>query len=92
MADNFHLFKEFIYLLCVWLREVLVGAQGIFAVLCGIFWVTVQTLVVALQLRSCGMCRVRELVRKKKETGPFQEQITFNEVRRGSSQISALLH
>ena len=39
-------------------------------------------------------CRVRELegeVQKKKETSTLQEQITFNEVRRGSSQISELL-
>ena len=43
MADNFHLLKEFIYLLYVWLHEVLVGAQGIFYALCGIFWVAVQT-------------------------------------------------
>ena len=31
-------------------------------------------------------------VRKKNETGTLQEQITFNEARRGSSQISELLH
>ena len=31
-------------------------------------------------------------VREKKETGTLQEQITFNEARRGSSQISELLH
>ena len=31
-------------------------------------------------------------VQKKNETGTLQEQITFNEVRRGSSQISELLH
>ena len=31
-------------------------------------------------------------VQKKDETGPLQEQITFNEVRRGSSQIIELLH
>ena len=41
-------------------------------------------------------CRVRELaksrVRRKEETGTFHEQITFNEARRGSSQISELLH
>ena len=41
-------------------------------------------------------CRVRELregeVWKKNKTGTFQEQITFNEARRGSSQISELLH
>ena len=30
-------------------------------------------------------------VQKKNETGTLQEQITFNEVRRGSSQISELL-
>ena len=29
---------------------------------------------------------------KKNETGTLQEQITFNEARRGSSQISELLH
>ena len=42
-------------------------------------------------------CRVRELektreVREKKETGTLQEQITFDEARRGSSQIRELLH
>ena len=40
------------------------------------------------------MCKVkgfREEVQKKKETGTLQEQITFNEARRGSSQISELL-
>ena len=31
-------------------------------------------------------------VQEKNETGPIQEQVTFNEVRRGSSQISELLH
>ena len=31
-------------------------------------------------------------VQKKNETGTLQEQITFNKVRRGSSQISELLH
>ena len=31
-------------------------------------------------------------VREKKETGTLQEQITFNEARRGSSQIRELLH
>ena len=31
-------------------------------------------------------------VQKKNETGALQEQITFNEARRGSSQISDLLH
>jgi len=31
-------------------------------------------------------------VRKKNQTGPLQEQITFNEARRGSSQIRELLH
>ena len=30
-------------------------------------------------------------VQKKNETGPLQEQISFNEARRGSSQISELL-
>ena len=30
-------------------------------------------------------------VRKKNETGTLQEQIAFNEARRGSSQISELL-
>ena len=30
-------------------------------------------------------------VQKNNETGTLQEQITFNEVRRGSSQISELL-
>ena len=35
------------------------------------------------------MCGVREL---ENETGTLQEQITFNEVRRGSSQIIELLH
>ena len=42
------------------------------------------------------MCRVRELEKtrfgKKNETATLQEQITFNKVRRGSSQISELLH
>ena len=44
------------------------------------------------------MCRVRELekvrfeVRKNKETGALQEQIPFDEARRGSSQISELSH
>ena len=65
MADNFHLLKEFIYSLYVRLHEVLAGAQGIFAALCGIFWVAVQTLVVALGLRSCGMCRVKKLGKVK---------------------------
>ena len=32
------------------------------------------------------------MVQKNNETGTLQEQITFNEVRRGSSQISELLH
>ena len=40
-------------------------------------------------------CKVRELekvrFRKKNKTGTLQEQITFNEARRGSSQISELL-
>ena len=31
-------------------------------------------------------------VQKKNEIGTLQEQITFNEVRRGRSQISELLH
>ena len=31
-------------------------------------------------------------VRKKNETGTLEEQITFNEARRGSSQINELLH
>ena len=31
-------------------------------------------------------------VQKKKETGTLWEQITFNEARRGGSQISELLH
>ena len=31
-------------------------------------------------------------VQKKNEIGTLQEQITFNEVRRGMSQISELLH
>ena len=31
-------------------------------------------------------------VRKKNETGTFQEQITFNAARRGSSQITERLH
>ena len=31
-------------------------------------------------------------VQKKNETSTLQEQITFNEVRKGSSQISELLH
>ena len=31
-------------------------------------------------------------VQKKSKTGTLQEQIIFNEVRRGSSQISELLH
>ena len=31
-------------------------------------------------------------VPKKNKTGTLQEQITFNEVRRGSSEISELLH
>ena len=31
-------------------------------------------------------------VQKKNETGTLQEQITFKEARRGSSQISELLH
>ena len=41
-------------------------------------------------------CKVRELekvrFRKKNKTGTLQEQITFNEARRGRSQISELLH
>ena len=40
-------------------------------------------------------CKVRELekvrFRKKNKTGTLQEQITFNEARRGSSPISWLL-
>ena len=36
---------------------------------------------------------VREVeVQEKNKTGTLQEQITFNEARRGSSQISELLH
>ena len=36
---------------------------------------------------------VREVeVQEKNKTGTLQEQITFNEARRGSSQISGLLH
>ena len=31
-------------------------------------------------------------IQKKNETSTVQEQITFNEARRGSSQISELLH
>ena len=31
-------------------------------------------------------------VQKKNKTGTLQEQITFNEARRGSNQISELLH
>ena len=31
-------------------------------------------------------------VQKNNETGTLQEQITFNEARRGSSQISEVLH
>ena len=31
-------------------------------------------------------------VAKKNETGTLEEQITFNEARRGSSQINELLH
>lgn len=31
-------------------------------------------------------------VQKKNETSTVQEQVTFNEVRRGRSQISELLH
>ena len=41
------------------------------------------------------MCRVRELEKarfRKNETSILQEQVTFNEARRGSSQISELLH
>ena len=37
-------------------------------------------------------CRVRESVQKKAETGTLQEQIILNEARRGSSQMSELLH
>ena len=38
------------------------------------------------------ICRVRELEKARFEkTGRLQEQITFNEARRGSSQISELL-
>ena len=40
-------------------------------------------------------CRVRELEKArfgKRKTGISQEQIIFNEARRGSSQISELLH
>ena len=43
-----------------------------------------------LKLYSKG---VREgKVWKKNETGSLQEQITFSEARRGSSQISELMH
>ena len=35
---------------------------------------------------------VLEKVQKKNETGILQEQVTFNEARRGSSQISERLH
>ena len=31
-------------------------------------------------------------VRKKNETGTLEEQITFDEARRGSSQVNELLH
>ena len=31
-------------------------------------------------------------IQKKNETGTLQEQITFNEAKRGNSQISELLH
>ena len=31
-------------------------------------------------------------IQKKKKTDTFQEQITFNQARKGSSQISELLH
>ena len=38
-------------------------------------------------------CGVRELEKARfRKTGTLQEQITFNEARRGSSQISELLH
>ena len=50
-----------------------------------------------LNLPDLGTKNVRYGVRvgegqKKNETGTLQEQITFNEVRRGRSQISKLLH
>ena len=41
-----------------------------------------------------GGCKVRELEKvrfRERITGTLQEQITFNEARRGSSQISELL-
>ena len=40
-------------------------------------------------------CKVRELEKvrfRKRRTGTLQEQITFNEARRGSNQICELLH
>ena len=49
-----------------------------------------KTLTITCRVRELAKSRVR--VRRKKETGTFQEQITFNEARRGSSQISELLH
>ena len=48
-----------------------------------------------LQAKECLLLGkgVREgKVQKKMEAGTLQEQITFNEARRGSSQISELLH
>ena len=53
-AENVHLLKLFIYYVFIWPHQILGGAHGIFAVLCGIFWVAVQTLV-ALRLSSCSM-------------------------------------
>ena len=43
------------YYVFIGVHQVFVGAQGIFAVLCRISWVAGQTLVVALQLSSCGI-------------------------------------
>ena len=45
----------FIYYVFIGLHQVFVGAHVIFAALRRIFWVAGQTLVVAVQLSSCGM-------------------------------------
>ena len=53
----------------------------------------------AISLHYCSLtafCKVRELEKarlekKKNETGTLQEEITFSEARRGSSQISEVL-
>ena len=58
-------------------------------------WVARPGLAESFWGKDSHMCRVRELEKarfRKNETSILQEQVTFNEARRGSSQISELLH